>query len=263
MQETNVAMSSHPFTIYFYILLPALHLAWGDKAEIRAFPSKVVKKGDDVTIRCSGPYNQGAFRLQRTNTDYSDSKDKDGKEYNFTVTDVQEDNSAYRCAQYSGSWWSERSDPLTLQVIDPQKPNISCVQDNSDDTKLRITCSAPDPPEGCRVKRFHLYSGRERIKDLNVKESFPQVIFGVSNPSEKYRCYYVVEVKEEPNQLIEAPFSDEVTATECKGAAEEKQRDYTRGNTIRISVAGALLVMIIVVVSEYCYREKKRTAEDN
>ncbi|XP_066461884.1 leukocyte immunoglobulin-like receptor subfamily A member 5, partial [Eleutherodactylus coqui] len=232
------------------------------KAEIQAFPSKVVKKGDSVTIRCSSPYNQGRFRLYRTDTDYSNSKARDVYEYDFTVTDVQEDNSAYNCVQYSGDWWSEWSDPLTLQVIDPQKPSISCVQDNSGDTRFLITCSAPDPPEGCRVKRFHLYSGRVQLKDFNVKKSPPQVTFKVSNPSKAYSCSYVIEVKEEPNQLIEAPFSDEVTAAECKGVDEEKQRDYTRGNTIRISVAGALLVIIIVVISEYCYREK-RTAEDN
>ncbi|XP_066461883.1 leukocyte immunoglobulin-like receptor subfamily A member 5 [Eleutherodactylus coqui] len=268
-------MSSHPFTIYFYILLPALHLAWGNKAEIRAFPSKVVKKGDDVTIRCSSPYNQGEFRLY-TKTDYSEysaSKAINVNEYNFTVTDVQEDNSAYRCIQFTNAGPSEWSNVLTLQVIDPQKPNISCVQDNPEDPKLLITCSAPDPPEGFRVKRFHLYLGREQIRDLPLKESSPQVTFQVSNSSRAYRCSYVIEVKEEPNQFIEAPISNEVTATECNekeeitvtddGAAEEKQRDYTRGNTIRISVAGALLVIIIVVVSEYCYREKKRTADEN
>ncbi|XP_066428498.1 leukocyte immunoglobulin-like receptor subfamily A member 5 [Eleutherodactylus coqui] len=118
MQEMNVAMSSQPFTIFVYILLPALHLVWGDKAEIRAFPGKVVKKGDDVTIRCSGPYNQGGFRLERSNTKISDSKATDLKEYYFIVTDVQEHNSAdYSCIQHSNAGWSERSDPLTLQVI--------------------------------------------------------------------------------------------------------------------------------------------------
>ncbi|KAG9466055.1 hypothetical protein GDO78_017286, partial [Eleutherodactylus coqui] len=92
-------------------------LSRGNKAEIRVFPSKVVKKGDDVTIRCSGPYNQGTFRLERKNTEYSDSEATNVKEYNFTVRDVQEDNSAYSCIQHSNAGWSERSDPLTLQVI--------------------------------------------------------------------------------------------------------------------------------------------------
>ncbi|XP_066461880.1 leukocyte immunoglobulin-like receptor subfamily B member 4 isoform X2 [Eleutherodactylus coqui] len=272
MQEMNVAMSSHPLTIFAYILLPALHLAWGNKAEIRAFPSKVVKKGDDVTIRCSGPYNQGTFRLERTNNKYSDSEATDVNAYDFTVTDVQ-DNSAYSCRQFSNAGWSGPSDPLTLQVIDPQKPNISCVQDNSEDTKLQITCRAPDPPEGCSVKRFHLYSGRVLITDLPVKESSPQVTFKVSNPSKEYSCSYVVEVKEQPNQVIEAPISDEVTARKCNDFSDVNERKGTWDEEETIPIdddvlipavaasCGILMLILIVILVVYFMRKNKSSTQ--
>ncbi|XP_075696928.1 leukocyte immunoglobulin-like receptor subfamily A member 2 [Rhinoderma darwinii] len=47
-----------------------------------------------------------------------------------------------------------------------------------------------------------------------------------------------------------------------EGGIEEKQRDYSRGNMIRISVAGVILVVLIIVVSEYCYSMKKKKMEE-
>ncbi|XP_040288718.1 killer cell immunoglobulin-like receptor 3DS1 isoform X2 [Bufo bufo] len=251
-------MSSNSFTIVFYMLFPALYLAcsnfYESKPEIQAFPSKVVKKGGSVTIRCSSAYYEGMFRLHGEKTAYVDSK-HDVREENFTLTNVQEYISInYYCSQYSCHIWSEKSDFLTLKVIDPIKPQISYHLDDSENKQLLIICTAPEPPEECRVKRFLLYSGMVAIKDLKAMGS-PKVTFTVSNLTAEYRCSYVLEVKDQPLHLIKSPCSNKITPT-----IPEDPRimaDYTTTNRIRLVLAIALIILACGFIIEYWISSNK------
>ncbi|XP_040288699.1 uncharacterized protein LOC121001602 [Bufo bufo] len=278
-------MSSNSFTIIFYMLFPALYLACSyfdeSKPEIQAFPSKVVKKGGSVTIRCSSPYYEGQFRLQEE-TAYFDSK-HDVREENFTLTNVQEYNSInYYCSQYSCGTWSKKSDFLTLKVIDPIKPQISYHLDDSENKQLLIICTAPKPPEECRVKSFFLYSGKVEIKDLKAMGS-PKVTFTVSNLTAEYKCSYVLEVKDPPLHLIKSPRSNKITPT----IPEDKKRtESTEGDEKEIidtkrehvddleskrspeylipvvaTVCGCLALILILIIVVYIRRKNKSSPQ--
>ncbi|XP_044134104.1 uncharacterized protein LOC122926703 isoform X1 [Bufo gargarizans] len=261
-------MSSNSFKIVFYLLFPALYLAcsyfYGSKPDIQAFPSKVVKMGGNVTIRCSSPYYEGPFRLHGENNAYLNSK-HDVREENFTLTNVQEYNSNYYCIQYSCGTWSKRSDFLTLKVIDPIKPQISYQLDDSENKQLLIICSAPEPPEECRVKRFLLYSGIVAIKDLSAIEGSPKVTFTVSNLTAEYRCSYVLEVKDQLLHLIKSPRSDKITPTipEDKKRTESTEgdprimADYTTTNRIRLVLAIALIILACGFIIEFWISSNK------
>ncbi|XP_066428499.1 osteoclast-associated immunoglobulin-like receptor [Eleutherodactylus coqui] len=130
-------------------------------------------------------------------------------------------------------------------------PSISVKPSSNISAGNNITIQCDGAVSG---ETFILYkNGREFLRQQSVGSETEFIIVNVSlNHQGNYFCMA------QSNSRL----SNHVRIA-VQGAAEEKQRDYTRGNTIRISVAGALLVIIIVVVSEYCYREKKRTAEDN
>ncbi|XP_075694956.1 uncharacterized protein LOC142661447 [Rhinoderma darwinii] len=279
----NVAMSSNFFTIFVYVLLSAIHLSWGYKPEIQAFPNKVVRKGENVTIRCSSAYNQGTFRLQRRNTEWYQTGGTNVNEQNFTVTNVEKLNSTdYYCTvENNGGWWSEHSDILTLRVIDPRKPDISCLQDDSEDMQLLITCRVPDPPAECRLKRFLLYSGKERITDLSAVESSLQVTFEVYNLTAEYRCSYVLEVKEQPRHVIESPLSNRLTPTKCKDKEKtkssnddkekaksfdddkEETNNFDNGVWIPVvsAVCGFFALILVVILVVYFIRKKKSSPQ--
>lgn len=255
------------------MLLPALHLAWGYKPEIQAFPSKVVGKGDNVIIRCSSSFYRGRYRLRREDTSWIIDGDSDVSQHNFTVT--VGDN--YYCTLYNGIGWSEHSDILTLKVIDPQKPKISSKQQ---DMQLLITCRAPNPPEECRVKRFYLYSGKERIKDLLAIESSPEVTFTVSSLTAEYRCSYELEVLDGSNHLIESQQSHKVKPTknedrertqsttpgEEEGSEEEGKGEENKdllGVLIPVvaAVCGILIMILVVFLVVYFMRKKKQSPQ--
>ncbi|XP_073513907.1 uncharacterized protein [Phyllobates terribilis] len=207
-------ISSNFFTICFCMLLPALHLTSGNKPQIRAFPSKVMRKGGNVTIKCSSEENQGRFCLLKANTS-PPLIDGDAVvfEQNFTVINVQEHNSTdYYCYQLlSNNMWSDPSDFLTLEVIDMKKPNISaCIQNGTEKTYVLINCTTPRKPKKGRIAHFSLYSGSVLPEDLAVYESSPEGTFRVPDLTAVYRCSYALQVE---SHLIESLFSKKVIPT--------------------------------------------------
>ncbi|XP_056398985.1 uncharacterized protein LOC130293846 isoform X1 [Hyla sarda] len=250
-------MSSNFFIIFICMFLLALHLSWGYKPVIEAFPSNIVRKRDSVTIRCSSQY-QGILRLNiKRDSSFVDAKTEE-QEYNFFVPNVEKDTDC-TCIQVYNNIWSDYSDVLTLKVIDPKKPKISAahVQDDIEDTKVLITCSAPDPPEQCRVKRFFLYSGKVEIRDLSANGSSRQVTFECSNLTAKYRCSYVLEVKEKSHHLITSPLSNTVTPTKHKDEEEKGSSDYDFLIPIVATVCVILILILAVILGIYFKRKNK------
>ncbi|XP_056398986.1 uncharacterized protein LOC130293846 isoform X2 [Hyla sarda] len=109
-------MSSNFFIIFICMFLLALHLSWGYKPVIEAFPSNIVRKRDSVTIRCSSQY-QGILRLNiKRDSSFVDAKTEE-QEYNFFVPNVEKDTDC-TCIQVYNNIWSDYSDVLTLKVIE-------------------------------------------------------------------------------------------------------------------------------------------------
>ncbi|XP_044134106.1 uncharacterized protein LOC122926703 isoform X3 [Bufo gargarizans] len=148
---------------------------------------------------------------------------------------------------------------------DPIKPQISYQLDDSENKQLLIICSAPEPPEECRVKRFLLYSGIVAIKDLSAIEGSPKVTFTVSNLTAEYRCSYVLEVKDQLLHLIKSPRSDKITPTipEDKKRTESTEgdprimADYTTTNRIRLVLAIALIILACGFIIEFWISSNK------
>ncbi|XP_071969605.1 uncharacterized protein [Engystomops pustulosus] len=248
------------------------YFLFGFKPEIQVFPNKVVKKGGNVTIRCSCPNYQGIFRLSSSNTKWYKDGEENKHEQNFTVTNVTENDSDFYCLHHTTILsWSEKSDTLTLKVIDPHKPKISAyLQDDLHKGKqILITCTAPEPPEECSIIRFYLYSGKVRIRDLTFVDR-RQVNFTPVSYA-KYRCSYDLKVKEPPLHIIESPLSEgvkpkkyEETNNPEEEAEENTEKIGTEQGVLNLVVAticGILIVLLIVMFAIYFKRKKKSSPQ--
>ncbi|XP_073513906.1 uncharacterized protein [Phyllobates terribilis] len=269
-------ISSNFFTICFCMLLPALHLTSGNKPQIRAFPSKVMRKGGNVTIKCSSEENQGRFCLLKANTS-PPLIDGDAVvfEQNFTVINVQEHNSTdYYCYQLlSNNMWSDPSDFLTLEVIDMKKPNISaCIQNGTEKTYVLINCTTPRKPKKGRIAHFSLYSGSVLPEDLAVYESSPEGTFRVPDLTAVYRCSYALQVE---SHLIESLFSKKVIPTtvtqKCKDDVQttsinNDEKEPTDDNDdvlipVVAAACGALCLILVVILVLYFMRKNKSSSK--
>ncbi|KAM4016869.1 leukocyte immunoglobulin-like receptor subfamily A member 5 [Anomaloglossus baeobatrachus] len=252
-------MSSYFFLTYIYMLPMTLQFTSGQKLQIQAFPSNVILKGSNVTIRCSSQYNQGPFSLLRINATLLTALDSNTYEQDFTVTNVQEHNSTdYYCYQYYERKWRDYSDFLTLQVIDPEKPNISACEQDEPEDHLLITCSAPQPPQECIIQRYFLYSGKTQLNIWPVITITPQKkIFKVSDLTAEYRCSYLLQVKTQLLHLMESPLSDRLTTTKCEDSGIIA--DYTTTNRVRLTLAFLLIVLACGFVIEYWISSTKNS----
>ncbi|XP_075047751.1 uncharacterized protein LOC142107973 [Mixophyes fleayi] len=281
-------MASNSFMIFFiYYLLSGFHLTCGYKASIQAIPSTVIKNGGNVTIQCSSDYGVEIFRLYRRKNGekYEDGKG-DGEVGNFTLTNVNDaDGADYSCEIYVQQVkWSERSSYLQLKILNARSPDISSACWEEDEVHKRtfiINCTAPahDLPEEVTVIRFHLYSNRNHVTDLNTEAGSLQVTFRYKFPSDtsnaNFSCSYVLEVKETPTHQITSQHSKSVQPQQCdrKSAHDEttpiispetSARDKTAPSISPVllvpvisSLCGVLVLVLLVIILVYVKRKNK------
>ncbi|KAM7060083.1 leukocyte-associated immunoglobulin-like receptor 2 [Molossus nigricans] len=91
------------------------------KPSIRAEPGTVIPRGQPVTIVCRSPAGADVFRLEKNRGSLllKDQLVSQETQARFHIPAVSDHTAgSYFCRYYSKSRWSERSEPLELQVTD-------------------------------------------------------------------------------------------------------------------------------------------------
>ncbi|XP_068099027.1 uncharacterized protein [Hyperolius riggenbachi] len=279
-------MSSDSSTAFFiYLMLLGVNLSWGYKPRIFAIPSRVVKRGDGVTIQCESDY-RGVFRIRKKNDGswYKDSNhDIETANFNLTAGEISNDMTLY-CMQHYNNRWLEDSDSITLKIIDLQKPAISA-QWKGDSKRGRIfsiNCTASKPPEECNFSTFHLFSNKEgEVKPYTAVTATETKTWIFVIPEKdaihNLQCRYILQVKEVQDQFIESPLSNILQPSDHKKedgqsedssiATEEGTEDQDdkkpEGYLIPViaAVCGVLVVTLLAIIIVYTIR-KKNSSKD-
>ncbi|CAK6437454.1 unnamed protein product [Pipistrellus nathusii] len=143
-------MGPRPFTLLGLVLClgQMIHTQEGalPKPSLRAEPGPVIPRGWPVTFVCRSPAGAELFRLekdgsQEVNDQKSEPQDgSQGTQARFLISKVDDDTAgSYRCLCKQGYSWSERSEPLDLQVtqedVSTQPPGDTWTQ--SQDNRSR------------------------------------------------------------------------------------------------------------------------------
>ncbi|XP_054566320.1 leukocyte immunoglobulin-like receptor subfamily A member 6 isoform X4 [Eptesicus fuscus] len=241
------------------------------KPSLRAQPGPVIPRGRPVTFLCRGPAGAGFFHLEKDGRPVrldqkSASQDgTQGTEARFHIPFVLEDTAGYyQCFYHQGSDWSERSEPVQLQVTE-------------EDVSTRSSGALPKPslrvelgpllPWGrpvtleCRgpAGAEFFYLEKDGIPVLLDQISAPQngsqgtearfQIPAVSdNTAGRYQCFYAhVYGWSERSEPVQLQVTEEDVSAPPSGPAS---RDYTVENSIRLGLAGVALLILVAILVE-------------
>ncbi|XP_036131597.1 leukocyte-associated immunoglobulin-like receptor 1 isoform X2 [Molossus molossus] len=125
VQAAGLAVCPRPTTLLALVLClcQTIYMQEGvlPKPSIRAEPGPVIPRGQPVTIVCQGPAGAQVFRLEKKDGSllHEDQRVSQETQARFHIPAVSDHTARpYYCSYSKNSRWSERSEPLELQVTD-------------------------------------------------------------------------------------------------------------------------------------------------
>ncbi|XP_069056889.1 osteoclast-associated immunoglobulin-like receptor [Pleurodeles waltl] len=208
-------------------------------------PQSMSLRGTDVVIVCRCQRQNMRFVLYK-DSEISQEKDADGQEAKFYITGASaKDVGQYICCYRSRSdhpkAYSHLSDPVIINVTDLPKPWINWEHDPGTEGEYIILCKAPAKYGG---SWFRLYNDAVLIREEKAEGHVTQVSFSVNHTSGVYRCLYRVPVS---GDLANSPVSKSLAI----GV------DFSRGNNFRFVLAGLVLTLIVLIISEDWFSRKR------
>ncbi|XP_014388360.1 PREDICTED: leukocyte-associated immunoglobulin-like receptor 2 isoform X1 [Myotis brandtii] len=243
-------MSPRPSTLLGLVLClgQTIHMQEGvwPKPSLRVQPGPVVPRGRPVTLVCRGPAGAELFRLEKDGKhEYygqkSESQDGwQGTKARFHFPTVSEDMAGrYRCRYHQDSLWSEHSEPLELKMTEEdstppsggsQGPATcpSLVSVLGLPTLLLTPCPGAPLPLHTRPSAFTPGSGPWSL--------VPSGHHSGLDPEPRIRGDTELSCWDGWGLSFQPP-----------GPAS---RDYTVENSIRLGLAGVVLLILVVILVE-------------
>uniref|UniRef100_A0A8D0HFB8 Ig-like domain-containing protein n=1 Tax=Sphenodon punctatus TaxID=8508 RepID=A0A8D0HFB8_SPHPU len=225
-------------------------------------PSGVIDPGGEVNISCLVRHVAKAFYLYTSAIQWTGPPFKQGPLYEskFTISSANQEHVGNYCCSYHDDWnrfiVSEPSDPTELWVSDPGLPRPHISRRPSwvitKGENITIQCQAtPSRALFFLSKRGSLPPKLPRYTYAakGVSE------FPISNVSLEhagsYSCLYHFNttgyISSEPSDPMDLVLS-----------APPQTLDYTQTNIIRLAVAGAVLLLLVLIIAEDRHSRRQR-----
>ncbi|ELK32833.1 Leukocyte immunoglobulin-like receptor subfamily A member 5 [Myotis davidii] len=241
---------------------------------MKALPGPMVLYNEPVTILCQGPPEAEAYEIYKV----EEPEPRDGRKLlvagktnTSSIQEMKPDQTGlYRCSYQSGGHWSPLSDPLHLVMTGAfDKPSLSSMSGT-------VVASGDNVTLQCfsRIK-FDAF--------ILIKEDAPQFTQRQSSTAQDngqqttfhmdrvtfthagtYRCYgafskypYVWSYRSNPLQLVVREAADNLDPIEPSRPHGPAGWSVSPQNQVRLSLAGLVLLVLVVLVVEACYSHKR------
>uniref|UniRef100_G1Q6Y6 Immunoglobulin domain-containing protein n=1 Tax=Myotis lucifugus TaxID=59463 RepID=G1Q6Y6_MYOLU len=236
------------------------------KPSIRAEPGPVIPWGWPVTFVCQGPAGVHSFYLEKDGRPVYPYEKRasqggmKGTEARFLFPVVSEVTAgSYRCLyEQAPNSWSERSEALELQVTEEDvfrplpKPSLRAEPGPVVPRGRPVTfvCNSPVWAQSFRLEKDGrpVYADEIRVSPGGEKEARFLIPAVSEVTAGRYRCFYKrgYEWWSERSEPLELQVTEDVS-TPPSGPAS---RDYTVENSIRMGLAGVVLLILVAILVE-------------
>ncbi|XP_023604733.1 leukocyte immunoglobulin-like receptor subfamily A member 5 [Myotis lucifugus] len=219
------------------------------KMTLRDKPGPVVPRRQPVTV-CLGPAVANICRLEkdgRTVSRYQNPvplDDSQGTEDRFLFPAVTEETAGnYRCFCFTRFGRFELREPLELKVAEEAVSTLPSAW-------AEIFYLEKDG------RRVYLYHKSEPQGGLPVTEARFHIPAVSDVTAGSYRCLYenVYEVRSERSEPLQLQVTEEDASTPPSGPAS---RDYTVENSIRLGLAGVVLLILVAILVEAGHSQRR------
>ncbi|CAH2319181.1 immunoglobulin superfamily member 1 [Pelobates cultripes] len=269
---------------FIYGFLAGFFITWGlgesPAVTITAIPGSVVKKGQNLTLRCEAEKEGKRFCFLIEGTRPFHCEDIKGKVATVTINNTKQlDSGSYYCTSLGIYEQITTSTILPIWIIDLKKPILDKESDPEDNTKIRFRCTALS--SDYQIVNFFLLHNTTRVKDSKSNMNSLTTVFSVfANGGSIFRCSYQVEIRTETVKYMESPQSDPVLIEDGRvdedvvtqitdtGDGRVDEGVVTRNTDTDplipiISSVSALVVLICVLIIACCIIRKHKNSKNN